>query len=80
MAPYTYLSPLVDGVVDLGLDPRLPGGVDDGDDLGAELGRGERELDLRRHDLHRDLAVLLQTLPDLVAVLPQGLWIIEKKL
>jgi len=68
----SYLSAVVDGV-DLGLDLWQPRRVDDRQGLDSELGAREGELDLRRGHLHRDLTVLFQTLPDLVAVPPQGL-------
>ena len=67
---YSYLSPLVQSVVYLRLDPGHPRRIDHGQRLDAQLGTGQRELNLRRNDLHGDLAVFLQALPHLVSTSP----------
>ena len=70
---HSHLSPVMHGVADFGLHPGLPGRVDHLTRLQAQLRTGQRELDLRRRHLHRQLPVLLQPLPHLVPVPPQGL-------
>ena len=68
----SHLAAVMNGV-DLRLDLGQPRRVDHGQGLDPELRAWKGELDLRRSDLHRDLSVLLQTLPDLVPVAPKGL-------
>ena len=65
----TDLSTVVN-CVDLRLDLRQPRRVHDGQGLEPELWTWKGELDLRRNDLHRDLSVLLKTLPNLMAIAP----------
>jgi hypothetical protein len=68
----SYLTTVVNSI-DLCLDLGQPGWVDDGQRLNPELGAGQGEFNLRGDDLHRDLAVLFQTLPNLMTVAPKGL-------
>ena len=58
---------------DLRLNLGVPRRVYHGRRLHAQFGAGEGELDLARGDLHGQLAVLLQPLPDLMPVPPQRL-------
>ena len=56
-----------------------PGRVDDGHGLDAQLGTGQGELDLGQGHLHGNVTILLQSLPNLVPVAPQGLKQVEGK-